>query len=178
MLQPTYAPESTVLGVQPSFGLGFGYGRNITRADLSVSLRGIELTRSDTVWGWTDVSPFVGIAWSRGVHNWIGYLTGNIPVGSYDSDRLSNFGIGHAVIDAGGGYTYLNQATGRESSAVTSSPVTAATGQRSGRSSPGSRPSVLNWGTHSAWTASSGTPTCAGTTNSGRGTGSREEPCS
>jgi hypothetical protein len=114
MLQPTYAPEARVLGGQPSFGLGFGYGRNTTQADLSVSLRGIELTPSETVWGLTDISPFAGLAWTRGVHNWMTYLTGNIPAGSYDSNRLSNIGIGHAAIDAGGGYTYLDQATGRE----------------------------------------------------------------
>ena len=46
------------------------------------------------------------------------YLTGDIPVGAYDSSRLANLGIGHAAIDSGGGYTYLNPATGHEFSAV------------------------------------------------------------
>jgi hypothetical protein len=36
------------------------------------------------------------------------YVTGDVPVGAYDSTRLSNLGIGHAAIDAGGGYTYGN----------------------------------------------------------------------
>ena len=46
------------------------------------------------------------------------YVTGDIPVGAYDSTRLANTGIGHGAIDAGGGYTYFNPQTGREFSAV------------------------------------------------------------
>ena len=46
------------------------------------------------------------------------YITGDIPVGAYDPTRLANLGIGHSAIDAGGGYTYFNPATGREFSAV------------------------------------------------------------
>ena len=46
------------------------------------------------------------------------YLTGDIPVGSYDPNRLSNIGIGHGAIDGGGAYTYLNEKTGTEASAT------------------------------------------------------------
>ena len=46
------------------------------------------------------------------------YITGDIPVGAYDSTRLSNLGIGHGAIDAGGGYTYFNPQTGHEFSGV------------------------------------------------------------
>ena len=46
------------------------------------------------------------------------YVTGDIPVGAYQSDRLSNIGIGHGAIDGGGGYTYFNPATGHEFSGV------------------------------------------------------------
>ena len=46
------------------------------------------------------------------------YITGDIPVGAYDSTSLSNLGIGHGAIDAGGGYTYLNPQTGHEFSGV------------------------------------------------------------
>jgi hypothetical protein len=46
------------------------------------------------------------------------YSQGDVPVGSYNSQRLANIGIGHAAIDVGGAYTYLNPETGREFSAV------------------------------------------------------------
>ena len=83
-----------------------------------MSPRGTEFDRSDSVWGFTDLYPVVSLAWASGVHNWMTYLTGDIPVGAYDSKRLANIGIGHGAIDAGGGYTYLNQQSGREFSAV------------------------------------------------------------
>jgi hypothetical protein len=37
---------------------------------------------------------------------------------AYDSQRLSNFGIGHGAVDAGGGFTYFDPQTGHEFSAV------------------------------------------------------------
>ena len=118
LAQPTYAPDSKVLGGQLAVGVGFGYGKNTTEAEVSLSLRGTELSRSDSVWGFTDLYPIASLAWSSGVHNWMTYVTGDIPVGAYDSKRLANIGIGHGAIDVGGGYTYLNQQTGREFSAV------------------------------------------------------------
>jgi hypothetical protein len=55
---------------------------------------------------------------NEGVNNFMTYLTGDIPVGAYDPNRLSNLGIGHGAIDAGGGYTYFDPQTGHEFSAV------------------------------------------------------------
>jgi hypothetical protein len=52
---------------------------------------------------------------SKNLH---GLRTGDAPVGDYDPMRLANLGIGHGAIDAGGGYTYLNPATGNEFSGV------------------------------------------------------------
>ena len=46
------------------------------------------------------------------------YLTGNIPVGDYDPDRLANLGLGHGAIDAGYGYTYFDPAARNEFSVV------------------------------------------------------------
>jgi hypothetical protein len=71
-------------------------------------------TISDSVTGFGDVWPIATLRWNNGVHNYMTYITGDIPVGAYDSTRLSNIGIGHGAIDAGGGYTYLNPQTGHE----------------------------------------------------------------
>ncbi len=71
---------------------------------------------SDSVWGFGDLIPQAALRWNNGVHNWMTYITGDIPVGAYDSTRLSNIGIGHGAIDAGGGYTYFNPQTGQPSS--------------------------------------------------------------
>jgi hypothetical protein len=63
------------------------------------------------------LAPQFNVRWNHGVHNWMTYITGDIPVGAYDSTRLANLGIGHGAID-GGGYTYFNPMTGYEFSAV------------------------------------------------------------
>ena len=118
LVQPSYAPKTSLWGGQASFGLGFGYGKNTTDAEISFFPSGTQFGRSDAVSGFTDLYPIASVAWNRGVDNWMTYITGDIPVGSYDSTRLSNIGIGHAAIDVGGAYTYLNEKTGREFSAT------------------------------------------------------------
>ena len=75
-------------------------------------------TISDTTWGFGDLAPMFQLHWNAGVHNYMTYITGDIPVGAYQSTRLSNIGIGHGAIDAGGGYTYFNPQTGHEFSGV------------------------------------------------------------
>jgi hypothetical protein len=118
--QPTYAPDFKIAGGQLSVGIGWGFGQNTTRADVAMSsARGTEHGRSDSVWGWTDLDPIATIAWASGSNNGMGYITGDIPVGSYDAQRLSNVGLGHGAIDFGGAYTYLDQKSGREASATT-----------------------------------------------------------
>jgi hypothetical protein len=118
LLQPGYAFEEKLLGGQPYVGLGWGPGHNKTTLDVTLSPAGIAASRSDSVTGGTDLYPFASLAWNKGNDNWMAYLTGDIPVGAYNAERLANLGIGHAAIDAGGGYTYLNSTTGREFSAV------------------------------------------------------------
>lgn len=117
-VQPTYAPRTKVLGGQLSFGLGYAYGYDTTRADVAVSPRGAEPNKSDSVFGFSDLYPIVNLAWTRGSHNWMAYITGDIPVGAYDSKRLSNIGLGHSAVDIGGAYTYMNNSSGREASAT------------------------------------------------------------
>jgi hypothetical protein len=58
------------------------------------------------------------VRWHAGVNNYMVYVTGDVPVGAYDPSRLTNIGIGHGAVDAGFGYTSLNQKTGQEFSGV------------------------------------------------------------
>ena len=115
-----YAWDTKVLGGVPMIGLSWGVGNNGTSANLLAALPSASPQRifSDSVNGSTDLYPVASLSWSKDNDNWMMYLTGDIPVGAYNSQRLSNLGIGHGAIDAGGGYTYLNQKTGFELSAV------------------------------------------------------------
>ena len=125
---PSYVFATPVLGGQVSALLIATYGRVGT--SLAGTLTGTLGTpfgtfpffRSDgigdLVWGFGDLVPQFSLRWNAGVHNSMTYITGDIPVGAYDLSRLSNIGIGHGAIDAGGGYTYFNPATGHEFSGV------------------------------------------------------------
>jgi hypothetical protein len=121
MFTPTYVFETPVLGAQAAVGLTALFGRNATA--VSATLTGpngntISGARADDVFGIGDLSPTVSLAWSRDVHNVTAYLTGNIPVGAYNINRLSALGLGYWAIDAGAGYTYYDEERGLEWSAV------------------------------------------------------------
>lgn len=118
--QFAYAWDAKLFGGVPMIGLSWGAGNNGTSANLLVSLPSAspQAAVSDSVNGGTDLYPIATLSWDNGNDNWMVYLTADIPVGAYDAKRLSNIGIGHGAIDAGAGYTYLDQKTGHEFSAV------------------------------------------------------------
>ena len=128
LIVPSYAFATPVLGGQASLSMMTIVGG--TSTSLSGALSGslsaggitIPFMRSDSfgsaVTGFGDLAPQAAIKWNKGDYNYMAYITGDIPVGDYDSSRLSNIGIGHAAFDGGGGYTYFDQKTGHEFSAV------------------------------------------------------------
>ena len=125
---PTYTFATPVLGGQASVGVLGVYGRLGTSlaatlsGTLATPLGTLPFTRSDaigdSVTGFGDVYPLASLRWNNGVHNVMTYVFGDVPVGAYDSARLSNIGVGHGAIDAGGGYTYFDPQTGHEFSGV------------------------------------------------------------
>jgi hypothetical protein len=121
---PTYVFAERFLGAQAAIALLVSYGRN--RAGVDATLTGAlgpfgfatSAGRTDTVTGFGDPVPQFSLRWNMGVHNVMTYVTGNIPIGAYDPNRLANLGIGHGAIDGGAGYTYFNPQTGYEFSSV------------------------------------------------------------
>lgn len=113
---PTYAFDSKLWGGQPVISLALIPAYNSVSANVTDGIT--TLAASDSVTGLSDLYPTFQVFWPGAQHNYMAYVTGSIPVGSYNSSRLSNLGLGHAAIDFGGAYTYLNQATGWEFSAT------------------------------------------------------------
>jgi hypothetical protein len=129
LLAGTYTFETPVLGAQASASLLGVYGSNSTSLAGSITgalsvpgIGAIPFSRFDTInsdlIAFGDLLPMFQMKWNAGVNNYMTYVTGDIPVGAYQSNRLANLGLGHWAIDAGGGYTYFDQKTGREASAV------------------------------------------------------------
>jgi hypothetical protein len=79
--------------------------------------RTISLGRSDARTGLGDVPLFAKVNWNAGVHNYVIYGAVNIPNGTFER-RLANLSIGHWALDSGIGYTYFDQKSGWELSAV------------------------------------------------------------
>ena len=125
---PLYTFATPVLGGQATVGVLGLYGRVST--SIAGTLAGTLTTplgttpfassanTSDSVSGFGDVLPIATLRWNAGAHNYMTYITGDVPVGAYDSTRISNIGLGHGTIDAGGGYTYFDPQTGHEFSGV------------------------------------------------------------
>jgi len=126
---PNYTFATPVFGGQANFGLLAVYGNvntnvsgtlagTATAGGVTVPFRRTD-NLNDSVAGFGDLIPMFSLRWNAGVNNFMYYATGDIPVGAYDSMRLSNIGIGHGAIDSGLGYTYFDPKTGHEFSAVT-----------------------------------------------------------
>jgi hypothetical protein len=125
LLVGTYTFATPVLGAQAQASLLGVYGSNSTSLAGQLALTGPggnTVSRFDSIdssiIAFGDLLPMFQLKWNAGVHNYMTYITGDIPVGAYQSDRLANMGLGHWVIDAGGGYTYFNPQTGHEFSGV------------------------------------------------------------
>lgn len=117
-IQLGYVAEEKILGGQPFIGFGWGPGVNTTTASVSATSPNIELNRSNSMIGGSDIYPLASLTWNAGNNNYKTYITGDVPVGAYSPTSLASIGIGHAAMDAGGGYTYLNNTTGLEFSGV------------------------------------------------------------
>ena len=122
---PSYVFGTPFLGGQASATLLMAYGSNDTGLNGTISgmvgpipfMRTVGLSQTTT--GIGDLVPQFAVRWNAGVNNYMAYITGDIPVGDYNSSNLANIGLGHGAIDGGVGYTYFNPQTGHEFSAVT-----------------------------------------------------------
>jgi hypothetical protein len=120
-----YVFATPVLGGQFAVSMSGAGGHNSSSISgtLTTTVGSITAMRtgsiSDERWGFADLFPQASLRWNSGVNNFMVYMTGNIPSGTYDSTRLANFGLGHVAIDGGVGYTYFHQQTGNEFSVVT-----------------------------------------------------------
>ncbi|MGM4988149.1 SphA family protein [Tardiphaga sp. 841_E9_N1_2] len=121
-LNSTYVFATPLLGGQASIGLTGAFGN--MGASISGTVTGplgntVTGSRNESVFGVADLYPMFQIKWNQGVNNFMTYVTGDIPVGTYDVNSIANIGIGHGAIDAGGGYTYFDPKSGYEFSVAT-----------------------------------------------------------
>ncbi len=123
-IAPTYTFAEPVLGGQLSATLAGVWGRNAASiaGTLTAAVGPLVNTRmgflNDALVSYGDLYPTLKLKWNSGVNNFMVYGAGDIPVGDYNPNRISNIGIGHGAIDLGAGYTYMNPTSGTEFSGV------------------------------------------------------------
>ena len=117
----TYTSATPVLGGQAAVTLltapgnaGVGINASLT-GPLGNTISGVKTDNRTTL---SDVYYQGTLKWNQGVNNEMVYITGNIPSGTYDPNRLANLNLGFVAYDVGGGYTYFDQKTGHEFSVV------------------------------------------------------------
>ena len=92
LLMPTYTFATPVVGGQLTLGAVGIYGRESTSLTgtvtgaLATPLGTLPFSRfdaiSDSVDGFGDVLPIATLRWNNGVHNYMTYITGDVPVGA------------------------------------------------------------------------------------------------
>jgi hypothetical protein len=117
----TYTSPMPVLGGQAAFSvlaapgnLGVGVDATLT-GPRGNTISGSQFDNRTTL---SDVYYQGTLKWNQGVHNAMVYITGNIPSGTYDPNRLANLSPGYPAFDTGVGYTYLDPKSGHEFSVV------------------------------------------------------------
>jgi hypothetical protein len=121
LITPSYTFATPVFGARFALSMTAIVGRSHSSVDAVLTgPRGNAISGSanSTITGVGDLIPMATLKWNQGVHNYMTYLTGDIPVGDYEAGRLANLGIGHGAIDGGIGYTYFDPTTGHEFSGV------------------------------------------------------------
>jgi hypothetical protein len=125
LVDPTYVFATPVFGGQFALSMAGAFGRSIAEINgtLTATVGPLTLTRQGAIEDgrdvFSDLYPEATLRWNNGVNNWMTYVMGDLPVGTYNSANLANGGIGHGAIDSGVGYTYFDAQTGHEFSAVT-----------------------------------------------------------
>ncbi|UTH72792.1 transporter [Chromobacterium sp. IIBBL 290-4] len=120
-VSPTYTFETPLAGAQAAVSLTGLYGRaEVYDNAATTSPKGKTRSASsdDTRNDFGDLYPMATLKWKQGNHNYLAYATLGMPTGAYDPNRAANMGTNHWSYDAGGGYTYLNESSGTEFSAV------------------------------------------------------------
>src|SRR6266702_6386848 len=104
IIVPSYVFATPVFGGQLAVQMGTIVGSTSANVNgtLTATLPPFGLVRtdsiSDTVTGFGDLYPLASLKWNAGVNNFMTYVTGDIPVGNYNSMSLANLAWGTAPL--------------------------------------------------------------------------------
>jgi hypothetical protein len=103
LVAPTYTFATPVLGGQFALSMAGAYGRSIAgiNGTLTATVGPLTVTRQGAIEDgrdvFSDLYPEATLRWNNGANNWMTYVMGDIPVGTYNSANLANGSIGHGA---------------------------------------------------------------------------------
>jgi hypothetical protein len=111
-LTPSYTFATPVLEGQLAVSGSLPVGREQTSVSGLLSApngSSISASRTDSVTALGDFSPTATLKWVAGSHNFMGYITANVPTGYYSPSNFASLGLGRWALDEGAAYTFLSQ---------------------------------------------------------------------
>lgn len=116
ILQVTYVAEPQILGGNLGFAatVPFGY----VRGNLDLDALGTNASASSDDFDLADFALTPVIGWHAGEFHWTASVTGTIPSGSYNEDRILNVSLNRYAVDPTVGFTWMGSESLIELSAV------------------------------------------------------------
>lgn len=142
-----FLADGAIIGWFPDaelFGAALGFAANIpfvgfknTASASFAEALGVnqQISRADAINALGDTEFAAILGWHAGEQHWNVTLTGFMPTGAFESDRLAKTGLNRPALDLKGAYTFLSLQTGVEVSAglgVTVNAMDTATNYQSG----------------------------------------------
>lgn len=108
ILQVTYIAEPPILGGNFGFAatVPFGYAR--LKGNLDIGALGIDASASTDDFDLADFALTPIIGWHAGEFHWTASVTGTIPSGSYDDERVLNVSLNRYAVDPTIGLTWMD----------------------------------------------------------------------
>ncbi len=119
----SWITDLKILGGDLGFAATIPFPIGVERTAASIAVTGpLGNTRSanlaDSVFGIGDAAVVALLGWHEGNSHWNVAVTGTIPTGAYDPNRIAFLGLHRPSLDIKGAYTYLDPKVGLEISAA------------------------------------------------------------
>ena len=115
----SWITDYKILGGNLGFAATIPFPIGTERTAAGVAVTGplgntVSTNLTDSVWGPGDSEVVALVGWNEGNHHWNVAVTGTIPTGVYDPNRIAFLGLHRPSVDVKGAYTYLDTKTGFE----------------------------------------------------------------
>jgi hypothetical protein len=115
----SWITDTKILGGNLGFAATIPFPIGTERTSASAAVTGplgntFSGSLTESTWGIGDTAVAALLGWEEGNNHWNVVVTGTIPTGVYDPNRIAFLGLHRPSVDVRGAYTYLDPQTGLE----------------------------------------------------------------